>query len=110
MPLSVQFLVLGYAIAAGFVTAGIVGSFYQLVTAVPAGFALLGRSGPAMLVTFLFCAVVGPFIIMRNAIEVKGRDRPAIGRIAGSMVVAGMWSACSGLIVLDFALAAQATL
>ncbi|SHF30050.1 hypothetical protein SAMN02745157_2143 [Kaistia soli DSM 19436] len=110
MPLSVQLFVLLYSVAAGFVTAGIVGSFYQLVTSEPARFALLGSSAPAMLVTFLFCGVVGPFIIMRNAVAAQRKQRPALGWIVGSVAIAGMWSACSGLIVLDFALAAQASL
>ncbi|MBZ9937511.1 hypothetical protein LB518_14495 [Mesorhizobium sp. BR1-1-16] len=110
MPLSVQLFVLVFSVAAGFVAAGIVGSFYQLVTSEPARFALLGSSAPAMMVTFLFCSVAGPFIIMRYALAEGPKQRSAAGWIVGSVAIAGLWSACSGVIVLDFALAAQASL
>lgn len=107
MPLSVQLFVLSYSAATGFVVAGLVASFYQLVTAEPARFALIGRTVPAMLFSFLFCGVTGPFIIMRNALAGRRTQRLAIGWLVGSALIAGMWSICSGLLVLDFALAAR---
>ncbi len=109
MPLSIQIFVLLYSAATGFVVAGIVASFYQWITAEPPRFAPLGPSAAALMITFLFCAIAGPFIIMRNAIERRGKLRTAIGWVAGSLVIAGMWSVCSGLLVLDFALAARAS-
>ena len=108
MPLSIQLFVLLYSVATGFVTAGIVASFYQWITAEPPRFGPLGASAAALMVTFLFCAVAGPFIIMRNAIAGRRKQKLALGWIAGSLAIAGMWSACSGLLVLDFALAARA--
>ncbi len=110
MPLSIQLFVLLYSVATGFVVAGIVASFYQLVTAEPPRFTPLGTSAVALMVTFLFCGIAGPFIIMRNAVAGRRKERFALGWILGSAAIAGMWSACSGLLVLDFALAARAGL
>jgi len=114
MPLSVQIFVLAYSAATGFVVAGLSASFYQLVTSEPARFALIGRSAPAMILSFFFCGVTGPFIIMRHALfggsGRKDGKRLELGWLAGSVVIAAMWSTCSGLLVLDFALAARAGL
>lgn len=110
MPLSVQFMLLGFCIASGFVSAGLAGSLYQLVTSEPARFRLLGPSVPAVFLTFLFCAVSGPFIIMRNAIAMARKEADMLVWLLGSALIAGMWSACSGLLLLDFVLAARAGL
>ncbi len=57
-----------YLGCAGFVAAGILGSFYQLVTGEPPKFALPLGSWVLGVLSFLLCIFVGPFIIMRNAI------------------------------------------
>lgn len=96
--------ILAYATATGFVSAGILSSFYQMVTAQPVKFALLGSSLPAWLITFVFFTFSGPFIIMRNAIRGRLVERQPASWLLGSLLIAGLWSVCSGLLVLDVAL------
>lgn len=102
--------ILGYAATVGFVASGIVASFYQLVTAQPAKFALLGRSALAALTTFLLCAVTGPVIIMHRAIAARRKEKEPVGWLFGSVFVALLWSCCSGIVVLGFALSLRDSL
>jgi hypothetical protein len=86
--------------ATGFVAAGLLASFYQLVTNrtprfVPDFEGMAGVVGASFL-----CAVVGPFIIMRNAIRGHRIEQRPIGWLAASSAIAFGWSTCSGLIVL----------
>jgi hypothetical protein len=97
-------LILAYAAATGFVASGIVSSFYQMVTTHPAKFGLFGNSFAAWMLTFVFCALTGPFIIMRNGIRGHFKERKPVQWLLASLLVAGIWSSCSGLIVLNFAL------
>ncbi len=89
-------LLIIYCGAVGFVAAGIGASFYKMLTSEAARFALLGRGWLAALSTFLFFALTGPAIIMD--IVVKRRSEP--GWMMAGVVVAGLWSICSGIIVL----------
>ncbi len=94
-------LLIIYCGAIGFVAAGIAASFYKMVTSEAARFALLGQGWLAAVSTFLFFAVTGPAIIMENALKRRnsGKDNVA-GWLVASLVVAGLWSVCSGIIVL----------
>ena len=91
----------------GFVAAGLISSLYQLVTAEPARFRLFGASAWAWLLSFLFFGLTGPFIIMRNAVEARRKERSAVGWLFGSLLIASLWSVCSGLVVLHLALSAR---
>ncbi|MEO8667744.1 MAG: hypothetical protein ABI399_04455 [Bauldia sp.] len=88
----------------GFVAAGIVASFYQLVTSERARFILLGSGVPATLMTVAFCALTGPVIIMDRAVKARIKEREPVGWLFGSVLVAGLWSCCSGIVVISFAL------
>jgi hypothetical protein len=99
-----------YAAAAGFVAAGFVGSLYQLLTDQPPKFSVEADTIFAGISTAFICIFAGPFIIMRQAI--RGRvieDRP-LGWLAASTLIAAGWSLCSGVIVLEFALAINSTI
>lgn len=93
-----------YCAAVGFVAAGIAASFYKWVTSETARFALLGQGWLAAVSTFLFFAVSGPAIIMDGAFRRNFSENNAVGWFLGSLLVAGLWSVCSGLIVLQVVL------
>lgn len=98
-----------YAAAAGFVAAGFLGSLYQLLTDQPPRFSMEANTIVRIISSTLICIFAGPFIIMRQAI--RGRiieDRP-IGWLAASAAIAAGWSLCSGIVVIEFALAAVDT-
>ncbi len=93
-------LLIIYCGAMGFVAAGIAASFYKMVTLEAARFALLGKGWLATFSTFLFFAVSGPAIIMNSALKRRLSEPSSAGWLAASVVVAGLWSVCSGIIVL----------
>ena len=93
-------LLLAYSGAIGFVCAGISASFFKMVTSQPARFALLGDGWLGLATTFVFFGLTGPAIIMEQACQRRLSDRTTIGLFAGSVVIAGLWSACSGILVL----------
>jgi hypothetical protein len=97
-------LLILYCGAVGFVAAGIAASFYKMVTLEAARFALLGTGWLAAVSTFLFFAVSGPAIIMATALKRRGSGGNVAGWLAASAVVAGLWSVCSGIIVLGLVL------
>lgn len=96
------FLIL-YCAAVGFVASGVAASFYKMMTREAPGFALLGRGWLAAIVTFLFCGITGPAIVMDMVL--RGRsDRGAVGTAVAGLFIALLWSICSGILVLDLVL------
>lgn len=96
-------LLLFYCAAIGFVAAGIAASFFKMVTSQPPRFAVLGQSWLGLATTFVFCALTGPAIIMDQAIHRRLTDRNGVGWLFASLFVAALWSACSGVLVLQLA-------
>lgn len=96
----VDLAIAAYLGCAGFVVAGILGSFYQLVTGQPLRFMFSVESWLMGLVTCLLCIFAGPFIIMRNAIRGRRIEQRPLGWLVASSTIAGMWSICSGVMVL----------
>ncbi len=90
-----------YCAAVGFVASGVAASFYKMMTAEPPKFALLGKGVGAMVVTFVFCAVTGPAIVLDIVLKARIGDRGAVGSALFGLFVALLWSVCSGILVLD---------
>ena len=98
-------LLVGYIACAGFVAAGVLGSLYQLVTHEPPRFNFNSGEGFTSLVTaVVMCVFAGPFIIMRNAIRGRRIENRPLGWLVASSTIAGMWSVCSGIMVMNFVL------
>ncbi len=86
--------------AVGFVSAGTVASFVQLVSGQPPRFNLMPDSFLAAIGGVLFGMVAGPAIVMRNAWQgLMRRDRPPFW-FGLSALIAGVWSLFSGCILL----------
>ncbi|WP_428641066.1 DUF6949 family protein [Roseibium sp.] len=99
-----KLLLAGYIACAGFVAAGVLGSLYQLVTKEPPRFNFTGESVLSFLAGMFMCIFAGPFIIMRNAIRGRRIENRPLGWLVASSTIAGMWSMCSGLFVMNVAL------
>ncbi|SNZ08490.1 DUF6949 family protein [Cohaesibacter gelatinilyticus] len=102
-----EMFALVYASCIGFVCAGILGSLYQLISARPVRFVVSVESWFSAFASILLCVFAGPFIIMRNALRGRRIEHRPIGWLFGSSAIAGVWSACSGILVLNMILAAQ---
>ena len=108
--MSMELILAGFAIATGFVSAGVLSSFYQLVTAEPARFDMSSdrlMAGVAHIALLMFA---GPFILMRNAVRGRLIEHRPLGWLAASAVIAAAWSLCSGVVVMEFAVALRETL
>ncbi len=99
-----KLLLAGYIACSGFVAAGVLGSLYQLITKEPPKFNFGGETIMAFMAGLFMCIFAGPFIIMRNAIRGRRLENRPLGWLVASSTIAGMWSMCSGLFVMNVAL------
>lgn len=98
-------IVASYAVCIGFVSAGIIGSFFQLLNDSPPRFDFSAETIGSIISAIFVCLFAGPFIIMRNAIRGRRIEQRPVGWLVASSTIAGMWSLCSGIVILQFALA-----
>jgi hypothetical protein len=99
-----------YCAAVGFVAAGVAASFYKMMTTEPPQFALLGKGIAALAVTFVFCAVTGPAIVLDIVLRTRVGDRGAVGNALFGLFIVALWSICSGLLVLDLVITLRDTI
>lgn len=95
-----ELMLLLYVLAVGFVTAGIVTSFYQLVTAKPPAFRLAGDSVAAILASGIFFPLAGPMLMFRFAYA-GAEPRKLSKRTVAGLAIALVWSGSLGLFLLD---------
>lgn len=103
--MSTELFIYTYAATVGFVSAGIIGSFYQLVTTEAPQFRVAESSFLAGFGSVILCCFSAPFIIMRNAIRGRRIEHRPLGWLFASAAISVMWSACTGIILLEFIIA-----
>jgi hypothetical protein len=96
-----EWLLLLYCVAIGFVASGVAASFFKMAMSKPAAFAMLGEGALAAATTLIFCAVSGPAIIIDIALKGRLPNGNLAAWVAGCFLVAGIWSACSGVILVE---------
>ena len=90
-----------YVMAVGFVAAGMLASFVQLVLGEPMRFGMEPNSILASIGAVLLRVLAGPAILMRNAWRgLKLQARPKIW-FGVSAAIAAVWSLFSGALLLD---------
>ncbi|HEX9752663.1 MAG TPA: hypothetical protein VGA46_04320 [Methyloceanibacter sp.] len=93
-----------YVMAVGFVAAGMLASFVQLVLGEPMRFGMEPNSILASIGAVLLRVLAGPAILMRNAWRgLKLQARPKIW-FGVSAAIAAVWSLFSGALLLDLIL------
>lgn len=93
-----------YVTAVGFVTAGLIASFVQLVSGQPMRFGIDDKPMAASIAAILLRMMAGPAILMRNAwrgMRLEARPKFWFGL---SFAIAAMWSLCSGTLLLSLLL------
>jgi hypothetical protein len=93
-----------YVTAVGFVAAGLLSSFVQLISGQPMRFGVEPASLPASTGAVLLRMLAGPAILMRNAwraMRIEARPKIWFGL---SAAIAAMWSLLSGALLLDLIL------
>jgi hypothetical protein len=85
----------------GFAVAGVLATGYQLFTAQPPSFLILGDGArPRAVISVLFLVFAAPFIIMRNTVRGRRIERRNFFYAAAATVVAGLWSLFSGSMLM----------
>jgi hypothetical protein len=93
-----------YVTAVGFVSAGVLASFVQLVSGEPMRFGVEPKSLFTSIGGVLLRVLAGPAILMRNAWRgVRLQARPKIW-FGMSAAIAAVWSLLSGAFLLDLIL------
>jgi len=90
-----------YVMAVGFVSAGVLASFIQLVSGEPMRFSVEPNTFLASLAGVLLRVLAGPAILMRNAWRgqiIQQRPKMWFGV---SALIAAVWSLFSGALLLD---------
>jgi hypothetical protein len=88
-------------LAFGFSFAGMLASFYQLITTRPASFTLLRTQAQSLVVAVLpFLMLTAPFIIMRNIIRGRKMAGHNFGYAMLATLIAGFWSLLSGTLLV----------
>ena len=93
-----------YVMAVGFVAAGMLASFVQLVLGEPMRFGMEPNSILASIGAVLLRVLAGPAILMRNAwrgLRIQSRPKVWFGV---SAAIAAVWSLFSGAVLLDLIL------
>jgi len=93
-----------YVTSVGFVAAGVLASFVQLVSGEPMRFGLEPKSLLDSIGGVLLRVLAGPAILMRNAwrgLKLQGRPKAWFGV---SAAIAAVWSLFSGALLLDLIL------
>ena len=97
-------LIYTYVAAVGFVMAGVLSSFVQLVSGEPMRFALQANSTLSSMGGVLLRVFAGPAILMRNAwrgMWIEARPKIWFGLAA---LIAAWWSLFIGAFLIDLAL------
>jgi hypothetical protein len=103
-------LLLLYCTVIGFVASGVTASFFKMATSKPARFAPLGEGAFGMASTLAFCAVSGPLIIIETALSGTLPRNNKLGWMAGCLLVALLWSACSGVVLVELIYSIRGTI
>lgn len=101
-----QVSVFFFAIATGFVAAGLTSSFYRMVTSKPPSFQLTSETTLGQIIAVVTLVFAGPTVILRNALRAQVfENRPPFWMLL-SGCIAMMWSFLSGVFLLGVMLAA----
>lgn len=104
-----ELLLSAYIICAGFVSAGVLGSFIQIWKAEPIGFSVQYDSWVSGFLGVLLCIFAGPFIIMRNTLRGRRIEGRPLGWVVMASAVASLWSFCTGLLIMHTILSIRAS-
>lgn len=94
-----------FATGTGFVAAGLVGSFYRLVTNKPASFQIWDSTLIGQVAGVLTLVFAGPNVILRNALRAQVFENRPPAWLLISFFIAMMWSCLSGIFLLSLMLA-----
>ena len=105
-----ELMILLYCAAVGFVAAGIISSFRQMVLADPPQFKMAGERWTVLLGSLAYFAFTGPVLVFRAVVAGRMGERRSLPWTLAGITVVGLWSVCLGLIVLQVILVVVSSL
>jgi hypothetical protein len=95
-------IVVAWGVAAGIVTAGLLSSFFRMLTSKPVSFGLLMSDSPwTSAVAVPLLVLSGPAVVARNAWRGRVIEGRAWGWILASAAIVATWSFVNGILVLE---------
>lgn len=98
MPVELLFITM--TIATGYVIAGLLTSFYQVIFRRPASLVKVPGGVIGRFIQALMIAFGTPVIIVRNAVRGRIIEQRPVGFVVATTIIASFWSYASGLLVL----------
>lgn len=98
-------MALFFSVATGFVAAGLIQSFYKLLTGNHLSFSILNTNMSRALLATPSLVFAGPAIVMRNAIRARLIEKRPSQWLALSTMLSAAWSFMSGLFLLNMLVA-----
>ncbi len=99
-----ELILLAFAAAFGFAAAGTISALLQLFTNRPVAFAIPERGATAYLSAAVKFMLAGPYIVASAAFRARFVDHRSWGLLGGGLAIAAVWSACSGILLMDLML------
>lgn len=99
-----QFIAYFLTIAVGFVAAGLVSSFYELVTSRSVSFSLVAARWPGAIWALPVLAFAAPNVIIRRVVHARVAQHKAPLLLGVAAIAACLWAFILGGFVLDITL------
>ncbi|WP_102866792.1 DUF6949 family protein [Pseudovibrio exalbescens] len=99
-----ELFVAAFLCVSGFVSAGILSSFYQLVTGEPPKFRVPFDNALKATLSMIFVLMIGPFLLMRSGFQLYRVEGRPFGWLMASAVLSCLWSVQTGLFIVYVAL------
>jgi len=98
-----------FSVGFGFVSGGVLGSFYQLLSNRQVRFEMLTEQGANIVFGSLTLLFAGPTLLMRNAIRARVIEGRPARWLALTTAISATWSFFLGLFLLNIYVAVRAT-
>jgi len=101
-----EFMAFLFTVATGLVAAGLISSFYRLLTNKLPSFQMWEQTVPAQVAGVVTLLFAGPTVILRNAFRAHVIENRPPGWLLAASAIALMWSFLSGVFLLNLMIVA----
>ena len=99
-----ELLLLVFAAAFGFAAAGTSSALLQWLTKRPVVFAAPEGGAIGYVAAALKFMLTGPYIVVQASFRARFVDQKSWGFLGGGITIAAIWSACTGILLIDLML------
>lgn len=103
-PIAYELAIAFFTIGSGIVCAGLVSSFYQLLTNHFPKFSMIDTKGVQLFTNLFIIALSGPVMILRNSYNGRVLEGRPMGYVFAGSVIAACWGMVNGVYILKITL------